>query len=1045
MFPIIIIAGPTAAGKSDVAIELAKLLNSEIINADSMQVYKYLDIGTAKPSPEMRNRVKHHLIDILEPDENFTAFDYKIRAEEVISMLHNKGMVPVISGGSGLYIKTVTEDFNCAVQVSQETLKNVKIEIKENGLVSLYKELCDIDPQTANIIQANDKQRIERAISVYRETGKSLSALNEEDTPKKSKFGAHYFVLQWDRQKLYERINNRVDRMIHDGLVEEIQKILRRGFSKNLKPIQGIGYNQIVQYIDKKISLDQAVNEIKRDSRNYAKRQLTWFRKASGAVPITMDEQKSPKSIAENILSRLPSGLMLLLVFMIFIMTGAPAYAEQPLTFKEGIKAYKKENYKKAVGNFLSIRRSHPETLAGKRSLYYLGKSYAKIDRFEQATRLFISALAEYPQIEDYIRFNLAQVYFRSGNHQLALKQVNTLLKEFPHSILRLEAGMFRADLLKQLGQNEKAVSYLEEIESFIKKEPEGQHFKSWIPEIIYKQGEIYESLNQSEKAFGLYWDLYIYHSNHPATAKALFKIKRLVRTNSLTPPTLSLDEQSTRIKNLLKGVRYQEAIDEIDDFKNKQKEVKLPVQFYFFKARAFNGLRQRQSANKSLETFIRAFPTHPRVPEAKYTMGRNAWNLGNSQLGINFFQSIVDNHKDSKWVLKARFLLGKVYEDIKNHNMAIEHYQNLVGYGGQNIYAQKAAWNIGWSFYKRNNFQKALKHFQESSVKFPKGRYIEKILFWMAKASEKTGNEDTAVKIYQDISDRYPFTYYGLQANEKLIRKGLRSSTNNFFGNDKPGKTLDEKQLIPETLSEGLSEAELFHFHRANEMSIMGFNNNATLEINWIERSIDQSHSNVMWVSMMYNRVRDYAKAVKTLSRLFNKKSKQEEKELSLEFWENYYPSAYSDSINNWSREYQVDPFLVKSIIRQESLYDAKALSPAGARGLMQVMPKTGQKLWKQLMKEPEYDSQVLYDPDINIQLGVKYINQLRKKYGEYDPYILICYNAGPHVLEKWLRRFKDIKDNDVFIESIPYPETRKYIKRVMRNYGIYKLLNPI
>ncbi|MGV7220583.1 MAG: tRNA (adenosine(37)-N6)-dimethylallyltransferase MiaA [Nitrospinales bacterium] len=1045
MFPIIIIAGPTAAGKSDVAIELAMLLDTEVINADSMQVYKYLNIGTAKPSPKMRSRVGHHLIDILEPDEKFTAFDYKTRAEEVIAMLHKKGKVPIISGGSGLYIKTITENFNCAVQVSQDILDRVKMEITENGLHKIYRELCAIDPVTANNIQANDKQRIERAISVYRETGKSLSTLNEEDTPQAPRFENHYFVLQWERQKLYERINDRVDRMINDGLVEETQNILQLGFSKNLKPLQGIGYNQSIQYIDGKISLDQAVNEIKRDSRNYAKRQITWFKKASGATPISMDEQNSPKSVAERILSRLPSLLMSFLVLIIFTMTETSVKAEQPQIFDEGIRAYQNANYKKAVGHFLSVRKSNPDSLAGKRALYYLGKTYVKIDRLEQAIRLFISALAEYPQIEDYIRFNLAQVYFQSDKYQLALKQINTMLKEFPQSILLLEAEMFRADLLKHLGQNKKAIIHLEEIEDFIKNKPGGKIFKSWVPEIIFKRGETYEALNKPDKAFGLYWDLFIYHSNHPATAKALFKIKRLVRTNDLKPPVLSLEKQSTRISNLLKGVRYQEAINEIDEIKRQQKDIQLPIRFYFFKARAYNGLRQRQKANDTLDTFIKAFPTHPRVPEAQYTMGRNAWNLGNSQLGIDFFQSNVVNHKNSKWVPQSRFLLGKVYEDIKNHNKAIEYYKTLISSDGQNIYAQKAVWNIGWNFYKRNKFQKALQHFEESSQRFPQGRYIEKILFWMAKANEKTGNDEKAMEIYKEISSRYPFTYYGIQANEKLVRKGLKSSTNNLFEKDLAEKKRHHKQLIPETLSEGLSKAELFHFNRANEMTIMGFNNNATLEINWIERSIKQTQSNTMWVSMMYNRAQDYAKAVRTLSRQFNKKSKEEEKELSFDFWDNYYPSAYSNRINIWSKEYQVDPILVKSIIRQESLYDAKALSPAGAMGLMQVMPKTGQKLWQQLNKKPKYDSKLLFDPEINIQLGVKYIDQLRNKYGEYDPYILICYNAGPHVLEKWLRRFNDVKDNDVFIESIPYPETRKYIKRVMRNYGIYKLLNPI
>ena len=1043
MRPLIVIAGATAAGKSETAFELAKYSGSEIISADSMQIYKYLDIGAAKPSLEIRQKVVHHLVDILEPDKKFTAFDFKTRAEKAIHSLHKRNKVPIIAGGAGLYIKTLTEDFNCAVQVSPEIKDQVKNELDMVGAVKMHAELSRIDPVTAQKIQPNDKQRIERALSVYRETGKKLSEFYEAGPPQEPRFDVYYFLLQWDRQKLYDNINRRVDWMIKEGLIEETRNILGKGYDKTLKPLQGIGYNQIIQYIDGKIPLDQAVNEIKRESRNYAKRQLTWFRKAPGAISISAGPHKSAVTIRDKILSHLPKGLVAFLALIICAVTAPYADAKNFAPFTDGVRAFHAGDYPKAANRFLSIRNSNPDTLAGKRALYFLGKTYAKLDRHETAIRFFIKALGQFPQIEDYIRFNLAQVYFKLGENKHALKQINTLIEDFPETILLLEAGIFKAELLKRLGQQKQAAQFLGQIEIFIKKKAGGKFFRTWLPEIIFKQGGLYESLNDPEKALGYYRQLYIHHSTHPATDKAALKIERLARTRSLHPSALSLDEHSKRINNLLRGVRYQLAIKEITQLKSAMLDARLPAKFYFYQARAYKSLRQRQKSNEILLEFLKTYPAHPRVPEAKFLIGRNAWNLGRPELGAEFFQSVVAGHKNSKWIAKAQFLLGKVYEDIKKPEEAIKSYQALADQGGQNIYAQKGAWNIGWIYYKAAEYDKAFDQFKKTSTAFPQGIYIEKILFWMAKSAEKTKGKESARKIYQEIFHRFPFTYYGLKADEKLLGQGIKPASAILLRKGRRVKTSAQTQDIPETLSQGLTGREKFHFLRANEMAVMGFHKNATLEIGRIESSIKQDLSNALWLSTMYNRVNAYTQAFRVLSRQRDRLTKKREKEFPIEFWENYFPPAYSATIDSSARKYHVDPLLVKSVIRQESLYDTQALSSAGAMGLMQIMPKTGRKIWQRLNGSQHFDKSVLFDPETNIQMGVKYIEGLRKKYGDYYPYILICYNAGPKVLEKWLRRFKHIKDNDVFIESIPYLETRNYIKRVMRNYGIYKLLN--
>lgn len=196
------------------------------------------------------------------------------------------------------------------------------------------------------------------------------------------------------------------------------------------------------------------------------------------------------------------------------------------------------------------------------------------------------------------------------------------------------------------------------------------------------------------------------------------------------------------------------------------------------------------------------------------------------------------------------------------------------------------------------------------------------------------------------------------------------------------------------------------------------------------------------MWLSNLYSQAKSFTQAVRLLHLYKNYKTKSGEKDLPEQFWKYFFPLAYADTIQEISQTHDIDPYFVKGLIRQESLFEAEALSFAGARGLMQIMPATGKSLYGSDKHKKPFDKELLFEPDLNIKLGIKYLSQLNKRFGKNDTHILISYNAGPHVLKKWLKRFSKIDDPDVFIESIPYPETRRYVKHVLRNHGVYKLL---
>jgi len=279
--PLIIILGPTAVGKSELAIELAQELGFEIVNADSMQIYHGMDIGSAKPSLKERSLVTHHLIDIKNPDEEFSAAQFKEEARNSIVSLAQEGKRALVVGGTGFYIRALTKGLFPAPGADMKLRREFKKKEKSQGKWYLYKELEKADPEAALRIHPNDTFRIIRALEVFYLTGKPISQQQKKHQFKHSYFNLLKIGIMRDRKEIYTRIEQRVDKMINDGLVDEVKHLLKRGYSPTIKPFQSLGYKQILSYLQGDVSLDEAVKLIKRNTKRYGKRQLTWFRKDS--------------------------------------------------------------------------------------------------------------------------------------------------------------------------------------------------------------------------------------------------------------------------------------------------------------------------------------------------------------------------------------------------------------------------------------------------------------------------------------------------------------------------------------------------------------------------------------------------------------------------------------------------------------------------------------------------------------------------------------------------------------------------------------------
>ena len=289
--PLIVLTGPTAVGKTSLSISLAKAVNGEIISADSMQVYKKMDIGSAKIRSEEMQGIPHYLVDVLEPEEEFHIVKFQQMAKNAMEDIYSRGKIPILVGGTGFYIQAVTKDIDFTeAQQENDYRKELEALAEEKGGEHLHEMLRKVDPVSADAIHAHNVKRVIRALEFYHQNGSPISAHNEEQKQHESPYNLAYFVLNMPRELLYERIDLRVDQMMKEGLLEEVSRLKEEGCHRGMVSMQGLGYKEILAYLDGEYPLEEAVRVLKRDTRHFAKRQLTWFRREQEVIWVNKDQ-----------------------------------------------------------------------------------------------------------------------------------------------------------------------------------------------------------------------------------------------------------------------------------------------------------------------------------------------------------------------------------------------------------------------------------------------------------------------------------------------------------------------------------------------------------------------------------------------------------------------------------------------------------------------------------------------------------------------------------------------------------------------------------
>lgn len=307
---LVVIVGPTAAGKTDIAIELAKRVGGEVISADSMLVYQGMDIGTAKPTLEEMEGIPHHLIDVVTPDQEFSVAMYQRLAEQLIVDISSRERVPFLVGGTGLYVRSVIDHYDFSEAPKDDSLRAKLMEEAESlGSMGMHEKLESIDPATAARLHPNDLRRVIRALEVYCQTGKPISQSKQNKTLSNPKYKLHMFGLTMERKLLYQRIEQRVDRMLDLGLIQEVKRLISKHGSLGTS-MQGLGYKEIVAYLEGKSTLEEAIELLKRNTRRFAKRQLTWFRADQRINWIELENFRNKKEVADEIAKQIAGELL---------------------------------------------------------------------------------------------------------------------------------------------------------------------------------------------------------------------------------------------------------------------------------------------------------------------------------------------------------------------------------------------------------------------------------------------------------------------------------------------------------------------------------------------------------------------------------------------------------------------------------------------------------------------------------------------------------------------------------------------------------------
>ena len=721
----------------------------------------------------------------------------------------------------------------------------------------------------------------------------------------------------------------------------------------------------------------------------------------------------------------------------------AIADAEQGL--RSALGEYKKGNFELVLTIARQVTDAYPGTAWYQRSLFLTEQALIQLDRDAEADSALLRVQAEYPELADYSVSLLADYHYSKERYTRAAALYQHLLHQHPGSSLTAHATYQYA---RALFNASSCCLASEAFENFLQAFPRSES----APDAGTGLGRALLAEARPLAAIRAFRNVSIRYPGTGADQEAAKALAELL-ANGLEVPDYTNDELFERGMNLFRTNQHAKSVETFKALLERDTDLPSRPEVLLKTGISLYNLGKRSEAAVVLEKMVTDYPSYERVTEAMTWIGKSYSKMGAREQGLSAFLKIVDSYPDCEWADDALFYIGNMYREVNDAKMALKFYGRVAQEYPQSRFADSALWWNAWAYYGARDYEKAGQAMLELVSRYPRSFLANQARYWQGRIAEQRGDLVRAGVYYGRVLQKGPYTYYGHRAAERMASLtvpqdavpadilveavpvcaeepcsgGSPSSTDT---DDGPPVWIEETQQLLAAEPAFRKTLELMHLDMRTE---------AASELWLLQDRLPRKSGAYIGLSKAFFDLGDYYRSLIIVLRNYPQYFDGQAREMPTDFWLLAYPRGYWDSVVLYSKKYSLDPYFVAAIIRQESQFHAEALSPAGARGVMQVMPQTGEWVARSAGVRG-FDSSQLYVPDTAIHLGAWYINFLMKRFKGDLLYVAAAYNAGPEAVASWLGQNSFGKERDVFVESIPFSETRGYVKKVFRNYAEYK-----
>jgi soluble lytic murein transglycosylase len=712
--------------------------------------------------------------------------------------------------------------------------------------------------------------------------------------------------------------------------------------------------------------------------------------------------------------------------------------------FKTARDAYKAGN----AGNSLLIAQRiielYPETPWYKRSLFLKEQALIQLDRDCEADAAMLRVQAEYPELADFAVFLVADYRFANARYSEAAALYGQVIERFPRSSLTARAAFKRAQSLFESFAYAQAA---EAFDRFLQENPRSE----LAPAAGMGLGRALTADADMGRAVRAYQNVWIKYPGNP-NDQDVEQALNLLRAGGVEIPDLASAELHERGSNLFRNSQHEKAVETFTAFLDKEPKSPDRSDALYHVGVSLYYLGKRGEAAVILEKMMREYPTDARTDEALYWLGRSYSKLGDWDRGVNAFQKLLEGFPDSEWCDDALFLTGNIFRESGDMRKALQFYDKLVREYSDSRFADSAIWWKAWWHYTSGDYTKADRVLQDLVNRYPRSFLVHQARYWQGRAAEKRNDISQASVYYDQVLKKGPYTYYGYRAAErkavlgaaavmKLDDAGVAATVSVETPDlDDALYPFDDDEGPPVWTEEmGQTLAAEPAFRKTLELMHLDMKKEAATELWSLKDGMPRKRIALIGVSKVFYELGDYYHSIIIVLRKYEHYLEGPTPGASEDLWLLAYPKGYWESIVTYARKYKQDPYFIAAIIKEESQFRTDALSSAGARGLMQVMPATGERAAK-LNKLSGFDREKLFDSDTAINIGTWYVSQLMKRFKKDPLLVAAAYNAGPEAVQGWIKKNGYHGERDQFVEQIPYSETRGYVKKVLRNYAEYK-----